>query len=106
MAPHPHRRDLEGDRFALLDGHDVGKEPERAARYLADKGYSQDYDQALDTISGVSYTAWREFGPEDTLRFYALRLKEAGLVTSTPDELIARATDWRYLDEIKRELAV
>ena len=40
------------------------------------------------------------------MRFFALRLREAGLVKSTPDELIARATDWRYLDQIKRELAV
>jgi len=40
------------------------------------------------------------------VRFFALRLKEAGLVKSTPDELVTRATDWRYLEEIKRELAV
>ena len=40
------------------------------------------------------------------MRFYALRLKEAGLIKSTPDELIARATDWRYLNEIKQELGV
>jgi len=60
----------------------------------------------LDGIRAPSYTAWLEFNPEDTVRFYALRLNEAGLVESTPDELIARATDWRYLDEIKQELAV
>jgi NitT/TauT family transport system substrate-binding protein len=57
----------------------------------------------LDTVMHMSYTAWREFDPEDSVRFFALRLKEAGLVTGTPDELIARAADWRYLEEIKRE---
>ena len=90
---------------AILKAANVcAKEPERAARYLVDKGYALNYAEALDGISGLSYAAWREFNPEDTVRFFALRLKEAGLVKSTPDELIARATDWRYLDEIKREL--
>ncbi len=93
---------------AILRAADVcTREPERAARYLIDRGFAAyTYDQALDVITGASYAAWREFNPEDTVRFYALRLKEAGLVKSTPDDLIARATDWRYLDEIKRELGV
>ena len=101
---------------AILKAADVcAREPERAARYLVDKGFTPHsvaistpftYDQVLDAITGVSYAAWREFDPEDTVRFFALRLREAGLVKSTPDDLIARATDWRYLNEIKRELAV
>ena len=91
---------------AILKAADVcAREPERAARYLVDRGYTAwDYELTLDGIPGSSYTAWREFDAEDTMRFYALRLREAGLVKSTPDELIARATDWRYLEEIKREL--
>ena len=92
---------------AVLRATDVcAREPERAVRYLIDRGLTPyTYDQAIGAITGVSYAAWREFNPEDTMRFYALRLKEAGLVESTPDELIARTTDWRFLDEIKRELA-
>jgi len=92
----------------ILKATDVcAREPGRAARYVVDRGFTLwDYDQALSAITGQSYAAWREFNPEDTVRFYALRLREAGLVKSTPDELIARATDWRFLDEIKRELAV
>jgi len=93
---------------AILKATDVcAREPERAARYLVDRGLTAlPYDLALDGIPGPSYTAWREFNPEDTMRFYALRLKDAGLIKSTPDELIARATDWSYLNEIKRELGV
>jgi NitT/TauT family transport system substrate-binding protein len=95
---------------AILRAADVcAREPERAARYVVDNGFTSaalTYDHALDAIGGISYAAWREFNPEDTVRFYALRLAEAGLVKSTPDELIARATDWRYLNEIKRELGV
>jgi NitT/TauT family transport system substrate-binding protein len=93
---------------AILKAADVcAREPERAARYLVDKGYTAyNYDEALDTMTMLNYAAWREFNPEDTVRFFALRLKEAGLVKSTPDELIASATDWRYLEQIKRELAL
>jgi NitT/TauT family transport system substrate-binding protein len=93
---------------AILKATDLcGREPERAAHYLMDRGFTPlPYDQVLEGITGVSHAAWREFDPEDTIRFYALRLREAGLVRSTPDELIARVTDWRYLNEIKRELGV
>jgi NitT/TauT family transport system substrate-binding protein len=33
-----------------------------------------------------------------------LRLREAGMIKSTPNKLIADATDWRFLNELKREL--
>jgi NitT/TauT family transport system substrate-binding protein len=33
-----------------------------------------------------------------------LRLHEAGMIKSTPQKIIADGTDWRFLDEIKREL--
>ena len=38
------------------------------------------------------------------MRFYALRLHEAGMIRSSPHEIIAEGTDWRFLNEIKREL--
>jgi len=38
------------------------------------------------------------------LRFYALRLQEVGLIKSTPQKLIMESTDWRFLNELKREL--
>ena len=103
---------------AILKATDVcAREPERAARYLVDnarhfgfpEAYTQayiDYDDALAHIKMLAYSAWRDQDPADTLRFYALRLREAGLVEHTPEALVARATDWRYLNEIKRELAV
>jgi NitT/TauT family transport system substrate-binding protein len=93
---------------AILKATDVcAREPERAARYLVDRGFiTWDYDRTLDSIHPQSYATWREFDPEDTVRFNALRLRDAGLVKSTPDELIDRATDFHFLDEIKRELGV
>jgi NitT/TauT family transport system substrate-binding protein len=38
------------------------------------------------------------------MRFYALRLHEVGMVKSTPNQIIAEGTDWRFLNELKREL--
>jgi hypothetical protein len=42
----------------------------------------------------------------DTLRFYALRLHEVGMIKATPQKLIAQGTDWHFLNELKRELKV
>ena len=38
------------------------------------------------------------------MRFYALRLHEAGMIKSSPNEILAEGTDWRFLNELKREL--
>jgi NitT/TauT family transport system substrate-binding protein len=38
------------------------------------------------------------------VRFYALRMKETGMIKSSPKTIIAEGTDWRFLDELKREL--
>jgi len=54
----------------------------------------------------VPYAKWRDYDPEDTIRFYALRLHEAGMIKSSPGEIIAAGTDWRFLNELKRELKV
>jgi NitT/TauT family transport system substrate-binding protein len=78
--------------------------PEGAARRLVDGGFTQRYDYALQTLTDLPYDRWREYDPEDTLRFYALRLHEAGMITSTPNQIIAEGTDWRFLNELKREL--
>ena len=77
-------------------------EPARAARLIADRGYR--YEYAFQTMKEIPYGRWREYDPEDTVRFYALRLHEAGMLKSNPQKLIARATDWRFLNELKKEL--
>jgi len=90
---------------AILKAADVcALEPERAARYIVNKGYEANYDIALEVVKEVSYNAWRTFDPEDTLRFHALRLHEAGMIKSNPQKLIAQGTDWRFLNELKKEL--
>ena len=90
---------------AILKATDVcALEPDRTARSLVDKGLVQNYDYALQTMQEVPYNRWREYDPEDTVRFYALRLHEAGMIKSSPQKLIAQGTDWRFFNELKREL--
>ncbi len=79
-------------------------EPQRVARQLVDGGYTARYDYALQTMDEVPYGKWREYDPEDAIRFYALRLHEAGMVKSSPQKIIADGTDWGFLNELKREL--
>jgi NitT/TauT family transport system substrate-binding protein len=55
-------------------------------------------------LSENSYDKWREYDPEDTMRFYALRLHDTGLIKTNPKKLIADSTDWRFFNEVKREL--
>ena len=72
---------------AILKSADVcALEPERAARFLVDKAYTQRYDYALQAIKELPYGTWREYDPEDTVRFYALRLHEAGMLKIEPAE--------------------
>jgi NitT/TauT family transport system substrate-binding protein len=79
-------------------------EPARAAQLLVEGGYTPRYDYALQTLKEVPYDKWREYDAEDTMRFYALRLHEVGMVKSSPQKIIADGTDWRFLNELKREL--
>ncbi|MEO8005201.1 MAG: ABC transporter substrate-binding protein, partial [Betaproteobacteria bacterium] len=90
---------------AMLKGADIcATEPERAARYLVEKNYEQRYDVGLDVLKSLPYSRWRESNPEDTIRFHALRLHEAGMIKTAPEKLIARGTDWRFFNELKKEL--
>jgi NitT/TauT family transport system substrate-binding protein len=90
---------------AILKSTDVcAIEPERVARALVDKGFAPRLDYALQTMKDVPYDRWRAYDPEDAVRFYALRLHEAGMIKSAPQKLIAQGTDWRFLNELKKEL--
>jgi NitT/TauT family transport system substrate-binding protein len=89
---------------AILTATDLcATEPARAAQQLADRGVTARYDYAFQTLSENGYK-WREYDAEDTIRFYALHLRDAGLIKSTPQKIIADGTDWRFLNELKREL--
>jgi NitT/TauT family transport system substrate-binding protein len=42
-----------------------------------------------------------EFDPDDAMRFHARR---QGMIKLGPNEIVADGTDWRFLNELKREL--
>ncbi len=79
-------------------------EPEQAARTAVDKGFASNYDYALQTMTEGRYDTWRDYDPADSLRFWGLRMQETGIIQDNPNALIARGTDWSFLEEIKREL--
>ena len=90
---------------AILKAADLcATDPTGVARQLVDGGFVDRYDYALETVSELPYDKWREYDPEDTIRFYSLRLHEAGFIKSSPQKIIAEGTDWRFLNELKREL--
>ena len=38
------------------------------------------------------------------MRFYALRLRETGMIKTSPQKILAGRTDWRFINELKKEL--
>jgi NitT/TauT family transport system substrate-binding protein len=92
---------------AILKAADVcSVDADRVARLLVDRGHTPSYEYARQTLGHLAYRAWRDFDPDDTLRFYGLRLREAGLINSSPNKLVAEGADWRILKELRKELKV
>jgi NitT/TauT family transport system substrate-binding protein len=79
-------------------------EPAQVAQFLVDKGYTERYDYALQAMREIPYDKWREYDPEDTVRFYALRLHEAGMIKTSPQKIIAEGTEWHFFNALKKEM--
>jgi NitT/TauT family transport system substrate-binding protein len=90
---------------AIVKANEIcAQEPERVARLLMDKGVVKHYGYALQTVKELPYARWRDYDSADTLRFYALRLHEAGMVKSSPQKLLAQGSDLRFVNELRKEL--
>jgi NitT/TauT family transport system substrate-binding protein len=90
---------------AVLKAADFcASEPGRAAQRLVDGGFTPRYDYAFESLSDIPFAKWRDYDAEDSIRFYVLRMHEAGMIKSSPQKIIAEGTDWRFLNELKREL--
>jgi NitT/TauT family transport system substrate-binding protein len=90
---------------AIIKAADLcATQPEQVAQRIVDAGFTPRYEYALQTLREIQYAKWREYDAEDTLRFYSLRLRETGMIKSAPQKIIAQGTDWRFLNELKREL--
>lgn len=90
---------------AILKGSEIcATNPDQGAKAFLGQGFSTNADYARQAIRELPYGKWRDYNPEETVRFYALRLREAGMVKMAPQKLIAQGTDWRFLNELKKEL--
>jgi NitT/TauT family transport system substrate-binding protein len=90
---------------AILKAADLcASNPQLCAQQLVDRGFSSSYDHAIYTFNETRHDVWRDYDAEDSMRFYALRMQEIGMIKSSPQKIIADGTDWRFLDELKREL--
>jgi NitT/TauT family transport system substrate-binding protein len=95
------RRARHGPRTDICDG-----KPDWVAQRLVDRGFTPRYDYVRQSLDDVSYRNWQEYDPEDSVRFWALRLRELGMIKSSPDKIIAQGTDWRFIKEVRNELGI
>lgn len=94
---------------AILKANDiVARDPRMATRSLIKNKIikESEYVHTLPEIKHIPYDKWREYNPEDTIRFYALRMKEIGMIKSTPQQFIEQHTDWRFMNELKKEFSI
>lgn len=91
-------------RAILKAGDFCALKPDQSALSLVEKGFKTSREYALQTMKEVPYGKWREYDPEDTIRFYALSLYEIGMIKTSPNKLMAQGTNWRFLRELKKEL--
>jgi NitT/TauT family transport system substrate-binding protein len=90
---------------ALLKANDVcALEPAKVAEVMTNRGIAKSRDIAIAMLRELPYREWRRFDAESTVRFYALRMRETGLIKSTPQKILAHGADWRFLNELKKEL--
>ena len=92
---------------AMMRATDIcAAKPDWVAQRLVDRGITPRSDFARQGLEEGSYRAWRDYDTEDTVRFYALRLRELGMIKSSPDRIIAAGTDWRFLKEVRKGFGI
>jgi NitT/TauT family transport system substrate-binding protein len=89
---------------AILKGADLCGNAESTAKHLVSRGFYKDAAITLQMLRDLPYARWRDFDTEDTVRYYALRLHEAGMIKSSPKKILTEMTDFRFLNELKKEI--
>jgi NitT/TauT family transport system substrate-binding protein len=89
---------------AILKGANLCANPEPVAKHLVSRGFYKNHDMTLQMLRDLPYARWRDFDTEDAVRYYTLRLNEAGMIKSSPKKILAESTDFRFLNELKKEL--
>lgn len=65
-----------------------------------------EFETIVRVLKEIPYGRWREYNPEETIRFYALRMRETGLIEAAPQEFIDRHTDWSFIKALKKEFRI
>jgi NitT/TauT family transport system substrate-binding protein len=94
---------------SMLRANDmVAQDPEMAAQLLVDRKLRKADDQEFmaQSLREIPYDKWRDYNPEDTIRFWALRLKELGMIKYSPQEIINKNTDWSHVSSLKKEMGM
>ncbi len=94
---------------AILRAIDAGKRDLRAtAKAAIEKGTYKaapviTEQVVYDVIKDQSFD-WRDYDPEETVRFFSLRLADAKLIKKSPQQIIAEGTDFAYFRQLRKEL--
>lgn len=94
---------------ALMRANDlVAEDPAMAAKLVVDMGIRNKSEEKYLAMAfdEIPYEKWRYYNPEDTIRFYSLRLKELGLIDYAPNDIIEQNTNWSFINELKEELGM
>ena len=62
------------------------------------------YEITLKGLREIPFGKWREIDTVDSLRFWALRMRDVGAIKSSPQHIIEQGIDLRFLNELKKEL--
>ena len=90
---------------ALTKANEIcASDPDLAVKAYLRQGFKPNPNAALQAIKELPFGRWRDYNPEETVRFYALRLREADMVKGSPQKIIAQGTDWRIWNELRKEL--
>ena len=79
-------------------------EPERVARLMVEGEFAADYEYALQTMGDVPYVQMARVRPGGHHSLLCAPPARGRDDQFEPEEIIADGTDWRFLNELKREL--
>jgi NitT/TauT family transport system substrate-binding protein len=94
---------------AILRAYDiVAGDPEGAVEEILKRKIRKEGERKyiLQALKDIPYDTWREFNPEETIRFFALRMHDVGMLKTPPDEFIKKHCDWTFVNDLKQELAM
>jgi NitT/TauT family transport system substrate-binding protein len=91
-------------RAVLRATDEATRDPARAARDYAAAGLGNKDASLVTAAMAMTKYNWRDADPEETVRFFGLRLLAAKVIESTPQQLIAAGLDLAYAKQLRGEL--